>query len=508
MTLSLADKFLLELANRADPDGQVLAEFVPPTLEQFVKLAWPIIDKQPLVWGWSMGAVCEHLTAVTNREIRRLIINIPPRQSKSRLTCVLWPAWTWIEQPEHSWLFGSYSWNFAKRDAVLTRRLINSQWYQASYGHVYGWSSDQNEKMRYDNDRGGYRISTSVGGSALGDGADTRVIDDPLKPDDAESDIKREDVNNWWKNTWSTRINDPQTDAEVIIMQRLHERDLSGFILSEMGGYEHLMLPMRFEPERKCFTSIGFADPRKDEGELLNPDRFGETAVSELEHKLSASASGQLQQNPTPATGEIFKKYWWWFWVPEGIINPEPVMVKDEEGNWQQCPIITLPSRFDEYIQSWDMSFKETKDTSFVVGQVWAALSQRYFLLDQARDRMDFTTAKQAVIDMSERWPQAVAKLIEDKANGPAIMNSLRTDLHGLLPVQPYGNKIARARAISPLCESGNVVLPHPQVAPWVRLLIDELAKFPKGANDDQVDSLSQALARWAVKGKYTWAAP
>ena len=173
-----------------------------------------------------------------------------------------------------------------------------------------------------------------------------------------------------------------------------------------------------------------------------------------------------------------------------------PVRVRGSDGEMLSIPAIPVPAEFNTMIQSWDMAFKGLATSDYVVGQVWGARHADRFLLDQCRDRLDMPSTKEAVKRMSQRWPKAGAKLIEDKANGPAVIQELRRDVSGLIEVNPEGGKIARAHAVAAQAESGNIYLPHPAIAPWIEALIEEMASFPNGRNDDQVDAMTQALNR------------
>jgi predicted phage terminase large subunit-like protein len=466
------------------------------SLAAYAKAAWPLIEPgTTLVWGWHLDAVCEHLEAVTDGEIRNLLITIPPRSGKSTLTSVMWPTWSWIKRPEMRWLFASYAQTLSTRDALRSRRIIQSAWYQERWGHVYRLTGDQNQKMRYENDRQGFRIASSVGGSNTGEGADCLVADDAHNLAEIHSETVRQGVLTWWDEVMSSRLNDPKTGAKVIIMQRAHEADLAGHVLDQ-GGYQHLNLPMEYEPTTYSFHGH-VVDPRTELGELLCPDRIGAKENEDLKVRLgSAAYSGQYGQKPTPAGGGLFKEWWWRYWCPADQPMP-PVMVKNAEGEHVAIAPIPLPEQFEELIQSWDMAFKDLKTSDFVAGGVWGRLGSRKFLLDLSYGRMDFVKTCTAVQELSAKWPRAVAKLVEDKANGTAVMNSLRGKVSGLIAVEPEGSKFARASAVSPEVEAGDVFLPHPLLFPWVQPFIHEHTMFPNGAHDDRVDHTSQALARW-----------
>jgi predicted phage terminase large subunit-like protein len=475
--------------------AEVDQERASRSLREFVRQAWQVIEPStPFVPGWHIDAIIEHLEAITFGYIRNLLINVPPRHMKSLLVSVLWPAWEWIRFPERRFLYSSYAAQLSIRDSVKCRRLIESPWYQERWGDRFALTGDQNTKGRFENDRSGYRLSTSVGGAATGEGGDRVVCDDPHNVQEAESDSVRKGTLDWWDIVMSTRVNDPRSAAKVVVMQRCHQRDLSGHLL-EQGGWEHLRLPAEYE-KPGCTTSVGWSDPRTEQTELLWAERFGPEELESLKRSLgSYAAAGQLQQRPSPAEGGLIKRHWWRYYQPRGA-NLPPVIVRLPDGTERSIMALELQGR-GECIQSWDCSFKDLETSDFVVGQVWGNMGPNYYLLDQVRGRMDFPATLRAVRGMSNRWPAALAKLIEDKANGSAVIQMLSREIPGILPVNPEGGKVARASAASPLIEAGNVYLPHPQIAPWVNDFIEECATFPNGAHDDQVDAMSQALLRW-----------
>jgi predicted phage terminase large subunit-like protein len=381
------------------------------------------------------------------------------------------------------------------RDSVKCRRLIESPWYRERWGGRFALTSDQNTKGRFDNNRSGYRLSTSVGGAATGEGGDRVVCDDPHNVQEAESHSVRRATLEWWDVVMSTRLNDPRTAAKVVVMQRCHQLDLSGRLL-EQGGWEHLCMPAEYEPSRRS-TSIGWSDPRTEPEELLWPDRFGPDEINSLKRSLgSYAAAGQLQQRPSPAGGGIIKRHWFRYFQPRGA-NLPPVVAPMPDGTQLSIIAIEAPHRVDQQIQSWDCAFKDLQTSDYVVGQIWARLGSMYFLGDQVRAKMDCPSTVKAVRDMTTKWPATLAKLIEDKANGSAVIQMLTQEIPGILPVNPEGGKVARAAAVSPLIEAGNIYLPHPLWAPWVNDFIEECAAFPNGAHDDQVDAMTQALLRW-----------
>lgn len=489
---------------RPNARAKVEREYAARSLREFVRQGWPVIEPStPFVPGFHIDAIIDHLEAVSRGEIRNLLINVPPRHMKSLLVCVFWPAWEWSRWPERRFLYSSYAASLSMRDSVKCRRLIESPWYQARWGHLFRLTDDQNAKTRFDNNRSGYRLSTSVGGAVTGEGGDRIVCDDPHNVADVSSDAIRKAALEWWDVAMSTRVNDPKTSAKVIVMQRCHQRDLSGHVL-EKGNFEHLCLPAEYEGDKRI-TVIGFSDLRKQLGELLWPERFGPDEIAALKVSLgSYAAAGQLQQRPSPAGGGIFKRRWFRYWQPRGA-NLPPIIIHLPDGSTQTIIAVEAPRLVDEQIQSWDCSFKGLDTSDFVAGQMWARVGPRYLLGDQVRARMDCPATVKAVREFSAKWPQTYAKLIEDKANGSAVIQMLANEIPGLLPVNPSGGKIARAQAICPLVEAGNVYLPHPDHAPWVNDFIEECVQFPNGAHDDQVDAMTQAILRWNEPQEVTY---
>ncbi len=279
------------------------------SLHEYVKDAWEHIESAPFVDNWHIGALCEHLQAVTRGEIQDLLINIPPGCSKSLLTCVFWPTWEWSIDPSIRWFFSSYDQQLATRDSVKCRTLVSSPWYQRLWPGKVTIKRDQDQKTYYDTIDGGYRLATAVGGHGTGEHPDRIIVDDPHNVRKAESEAERQNVIDWWDLTMPSR-GLSRGARRVVIMQRLHHRDLSGHILSR-GGFVHICLPMRYERDRMPTTVLGWNDPRTEEGELLAKVQFPEDKVARLEKPLGAyGTAGQLQQRPQPRSGGLFKPQW------------------------------------------------------------------------------------------------------------------------------------------------------------------------------------------------------
>lgn len=379
-------------------------------------------------------------------------------------------VWFLILFPWKRIIFASYEADFA---STFGRRVRNTL---EDIGPRYGVlvASDSSAANRWETTAGGGMFTTGVGGPMTGKGADLLVVDDPVKnAEEAESETYRKRNWEWWQSTARTRLE--PGGAAVVVQTRWHEEDLYGKLKKDAieGGefWDELVLPAIAEDGDQLGRAIGDA---------LWPERYAVAALEAIKRAVGSRVWAALyQQRPSPDEGGILKRAWF-------------------NKRW-----LVLPSDCEEVLQSWDCAFKDTDGSDYVVGQVWGRRKAERFLLDQVRDRMDFPTTLQAIRDLSARWPQAIAKLVEDKANGPAVIATLSQELIGLIPVNPEGGKLVRAAAISPLLEAGNVWFPPATVAPWMQELVEECATFPNGAHDDQVDAMSQALHRMNEPGFY-----
>ncbi len=485
-------------------------ETLETSLIEFLRAGWRYIDPSPYVHGWHLEAIAEHLEAVTRGEIRRLIINVPPRTSKSSCVSVAWPAWTWAQStpgplsgPQTQFLFASYAQSLALRDSVKTRRLIESPWYQRYWGDRYRLTGDQNTKIRFENDQGGYRLATSVEGALTGEGGSVLVIDDPHNAVEMESETVRETTLRWWDESFSTRLNDPRTGAYVVIMQRLHEEDLTGHILSTQSSeWVHLCLPMRYDSSRHCTTVIGFSDPRSHDGELLCPERFGEAEVRDLEARLGPFATaGQLQQSPEPRGGGIFKRDWWQDWEPPDgkfpvmeyvVASLDPAYTQKEEND---------PSGFT----IWGIWRDQDGHARIMLMHAWRKrleLHGPYVERLPGEIERDYLRRAQPEWGLVEWVAHSCRRfkvdklLIEAKASGISVAQEIRRlyrdELWGVELVDPKGqDKVARAYSVQHLFSEGLIYAP---IREWAEMVIDEMASFPKASHDDLTDSATQAL--------------
>tara|TARA_R110002020_G_scaffold2343_5_gene10923 strand:- start:5675 stop:6952 length:1278 start_codon:yes stop_codon:yes gene_type:complete len=396
---------------------------------------------------------------------------------KSISVAVALPAWTWTIQPQKRFLFASYAASLSVRDSVKCRRLIDSPWYKDHFGETFSLTGDQNQKQRFENDKTGQRIATSVDGALTGEGGDIIVIDDPHNVREAESSAVREGVLEWWDQAMQSRLNDPKTGAFIIIMQRVHENDLTGHILAnEHDDWDHLCLPARYEigHPTPTQTSLGFTDPRTAEGDLLWPKRIDDITLTKLERSLGTYASaGQLQQRPMPKGGGILRAEWWVPWESNDLPEIEYV------------------------IQSWDTAFSTKEKSSYSARTTWGVFRQNgqmnAIVIDMWYDRVTYPElrriAQEAYYDFE---PDAV--MIEKKASGQSLLQDLRIAGIPVIEYMPDRDKEARAHASSALLEDGRIYFPSDKK--WAKNLIDICAAFPAGDNDDIVDTCTQAWLR------------
>lgn len=409
-----------------------------------------------------LDLLCQKLEAVERGEIKRLMVFLPPRHGKSEVVSKKFPAWYLGRNPEKEIIISSYSTDLALDFSRIARNTLRE--HASLFNVEIARDSSAVGRWGLEGVRGGM-MAAGVGGPITGRGANIFIIDDPLKNwQDAASETIRKSVWDWYLSTARTRL--APGGAIVLVMTRWHEDDLAGKLLSEAKAgngeeWEVINLPAVAEQNDSL---------KRKPGEYLWPERFPPSEYENTKRAIGSRLWAALyQQKPAAEDGQIFKRTWWKYYT-------------------------VLPAKFDEILQSWDFAFKETSDSDFVVGQVWGVLGADRYLIDQVRARMDFPASVQAIISLSARYPAAKRKLVEDKANGPAVISTLKRKIVGLIEVKPEGGKVVRAQAVTPECESGNVFLPAPIVKPWINEFVDECASFPNGANDDQVDAMSQAL--------------
>ena len=466
-----------ELDLRAIVKGLSLADVRRAIYEKsyyrFFLKAWEIVEHQTeLIPNWHIEFICNLLQAEAERvagggrRSKDLIINIPPRSGKSNLVTIFFNAWAWIQFPGLKFITASYGADLASSHSRKTRDLIESAWFQENWGDRFKIKDDINRLNEYENDKGGMRRAVGAGAGITGKGADFIIIDDPQDPRRAYSETERDEVNRWYDQTIYTRLNDQAVGVRVIVMQRLHENDLVGHVLSHSrDDFRRITIPAEMDRE----FDIHPPELKKEYRDgLYFPERFPRDVLNNFRKVLGARGyANQMGQSPAPDAGQIFKREWF-------------------TRRWK-----VLPGDLDVVIQSWDMAFKDTADGSKVVGQVWGKRGGLIFLIDQIRERLDFNGTIAAFLSMTKRHPAAWKKLVEDKANGPALISSLSSKVPGIIGVPKRDSKEAASYAVTPIWESGNVILPD---QPWVEEFIEEHVKFPAARDDDQVDAANQAI--------------
>lgn len=481
-------------------------------LEAYLADMWPIIEHgNPYVKSYHIDAMCDHLAAVTAGFIKDLLITIPPRHAKSITTAVAWPTWEWgpMKLARLRWIFSTYAQTLSVRDSNKRRRIIAHPWYQQRWGEAFHLGSAKylvDGSTRYENDLGGYHLATSVKGTNTGEGGDRIVVDDPHNVKDTHYEAIREGTVRWWKEVMPTRRNNPSKSSRVVIMQRVHEWDVAASCIE--SGFVHLNLPLEYNRKRHCHIRVPdrntgqivfeWQDWRREEGELLDEERFGPAERDQAKIELGTYAySGQFQQDPTPVEGGIIKGIWIRYWLPEGHA------AWDSMDALERAITVPLPRRMDTKTTSWDMAFKDAIENDLVCGQVWGKIKANHYLLEYVHDHLSFTKTKAAVLQLYRRHPDVARTLIEDKANGTAILDSLKDTIPGLVGFDPLASKTGRAHAVSPLFEAGQVYLPHRALRPTPpRGAMDpvgELTTFPNATHDDFTDALTQALIRMTV---------
>ena len=405
--------------------------------------------------------ICNALERIERGQLKRLMIFMPPRHGKSQTVSETYPSWYIGRNPRKRVIAVSYGDTLSRQFGRKNRSKL------AEFGHIFNvelaHDNNQTNNFSIEGEVGG-ALFTGIGGSVTGMGANLLIIDDPIKNRlEANSKTYRDRVFDEYQNSLLTRLT--SDGAVIIINTRWHEDDLCGRILEqEAENWEIISLPAEAEEGDLLGRDIG--EP------LWAEQGFDKEWLEATKKSVGSQTYAALfQQRPAPADGGIIKRAWFQFY--------------------------DLAPSFEEEIISVDATFKDKEDSDYCVLQVWGKKGADKYLLDQVRARMGFTETVQAMRTLSAKHPRAGAKLIEDKANGSAIIDYLRHEISGLIPVEPAGGKVARAYAVQPQIEAGNVYLPHPSNAPWIHDFIEECAAFPQGANDDQVDCMTQALHRF-----------
>lgn len=481
------------------------------SLHEFIRQAWHVVEPgAEFVDNWHLAFICEHLEAITDGHVledgtpyNRLLINVPPGTMKSMLVNIFWPAWEWgpCNMPHMRYICAAHQQNLAIRDSTKMRRLVTSDWYQERWGDRVKLTGDQNAKTKFENTATGFREATAAG-SITGGRADRVLIDDPLSVEGANSDAVRASTIEWFTEAVPTRLTSPKKSAIVVIMQRLHQDDVSGVILERKGfagTYDHICLPMRYETWRDGIeTKLGYTDPRTEAGELLFPSRFPVEVVDDLEAKLGPYATaGQHQQSPTPRGGGIIKDSWWQLWEPSEYPEIEYIVASldtaystkaDMKGDFSALTIWGVFSGdprsratrgVDRYGRDFDDNLPETYSSDLnavpkvILMHAWAERLDIHELVTKtAKDCQKYKVDK---------------ILIENKAAGHSVAQEMRRLFsHESFAVQMYDpksiDKLGRLYSVQHLFAEGMIYAPDKQ---WAEEVIKQVSVFPRGKHDD-----------------------
>lgn len=444
--------------------NEIEKEIYNNSLNYFIERSFYIINQgQKFVDNWHIEAISEALNEVYNGNIKRLLINMPPRYLKSVCVSVAFPAWVLGKDPTKRIIAASYSEKLATKHSTDCRLILESNWYKRVFSDTI-LSKIQNQKYKFSTTQNGYRFATSVGGTLTGEGGDILIIDDPHNPQNVLSEKQRNKVLKWYDNTFSSRLNDKKNGAIIVVMQRLHENDLSGHLL-EKGGWVHLNLPAIFEEE----TTINIGNFTKiiKKGELLFEKREGRGEIERIKKDMGEYVFNcQYQQKPMTENSGIFSKKWLQYY--------------NENIN------------FENIYLSFDTAIKAAVNNDPSVCSVWGKYQNFYYLIDLYREWLEYPDLKRKSIQLINKW-QPKAVLIEDKASGQSLIQDLKKELnYNIIPIKVVKDKITRFASITPVFEAGRVFIKDK--ASWLFDLEYELLTFPNSQHDDQVDSISQFL--------------
>ena len=458
-------------------------ELLEHDLGAFVREAWKFLNPgRELVWSWHYDFLCEHLMLVKQRKLRRLIINIPPRTAKSTIATMCFPDWVWTTEPSHAFLCASYSNSLSTDHSVARRNLLQSPWYQALWGEKFQLSEDRNLTTQFSNDCMGQMVATSTGSGAEGRGGDTAILDDPMSNQQALSDVERLAANRWVDGTLKQRLNDPATAAIIVIMQRLHEMDTTGFLLNqEKSNWTHIELPLEAEKKEHWVFPISGKVVEREKGDILGATRFPPVIVEEKKRNRMVWA-GQYQQHPAPLEGNLIKdkdiKYYG---------GKDPLTgAADEE----------LPLDFDFVVISADCAFKDLDSCDFVAVGAIGIKGRKRYVLNVINEHLDIDGTENVIRQERAKCQQlnpprhVSAVLVEDKANGPAVITRLKKNVTGVIEVNPQGGKVSRMFAASPEWQAGDWYVDRN--AAWRDPFVNQLKMFPNAAYDDMVDMMTQ----------------
>jgi predicted phage terminase large subunit-like protein len=464
-------------------------------LYKFFASFWNTFDPSPLVDNWSIQCMCEHVQAALERDIRRLIINISPRSSKSTVSSISSPAWWHIDHPYEKFWLVSHTQKLFTQNIVYARRILDHPLYRERWcdpkledHYRFTLSTDVNTKTRIENNQGGYILGGSPSSGALGMGYSVAILDDILDSEESNNPEMVQGVNNWFTQTFLNRSNDVRSDVVIIVMQRLASGDLTDYVMEKYGdqGWFLLNIPAKYDPDRTFISPIGFNDPRTKRNQLMDPNRLPEDFLA-VQAKDPLIYNTRYQQNPdAESDGNLIKAEW----------------VQETS---------TKPTSFSSMITVWDLAFTDEPTSTYTVGLVLGKSDGKYYLIDMYRDRIDAPAQKDAILKMRQKYPRSIVG-IEKRANGHAVMSMLQRDITNIYAFEPRlfgGSKEQRLSAVLPLFRDKQVYIYSPfEVDATIEqtysadVIKKELKAFPLAKHDDIVDCTAYGLAYLAQKGQ------
>jgi predicted phage terminase large subunit-like protein len=463
-----------------------IASYQTSNLSEFVKQAYSILEPgRPLVWSWNYDYVCELLTLMSRGQLLRLIVNVPPRTLKSTLITIIFPVWVWISDPTKRFMAASYSHDLSSQHSLKRRDLIRSRWFQDLFGDRFHLSGDCNRGDNFKNSHDGQMIATSVGGSVMGHGFDVGILDDPMSADQALSSTERNNTNGWITHTFMTRQNDPSRGAVILVSQRLHCFDPTGFLLEHQPGiWQHVKIPLVAEEDECWKFPLSQRVVLRKRGEVLQPERFTNNVIEQLSLERFTYAS-QYQQTPLPLEGNLIRysdvRYYRGF---------------DPQTN---LPDEILPENFDFKVISVDCAFKDLPTSDYVALIVIGTKGRKRYILDVVNRHLNSIETEKEILRLKNGYfPCSV--IIEDKANGPAVIQRLKLQVPGIIEIRPQGGKISRMCAVMGEWAAGDWYVPRN--ASWIAGFLEQLTAFPHAKNDDMCDAMSQAATWLTARGQ------
>lgn len=453
----------------------------------FCRAAWPHLHAgAKLNWTPGHDLICEYLTAVWLGQFKRLLINCPPRYGKSSITTILWPVWLWLQSPTLAFLCCSYEIDLSLNHNLDRRALMSSAWFRGMFGNFFQLATERSQAGEFQNMQGGLMQAASVNSKAQGRGGDYIIVDDPLSADAAFSETFRNETNSWFEHQLPQRLNDPAQSRIVLVAQRLHQNDPCGFLLAqEETEWTLLKLALIAEEDEVWTFPISGRVWKRKKGECLDPKRWSPRVVKERQRNRLIW-SGQFQQEPISATGNL--------------VHSDEIVYYGGRDPVTGVMDGSLPDTFDRKIISVDCSFKGTAGADYVALVVVGVVGARRYLLHVTNARLDLTGTENEIRNARALFAPISGTLVEETANGAAIISRLKEEIPGLVAISPEGGKMSRMQATAPEFQARNWFIERN--GPWTHKVVEQLTMFPVCKHDDLADAISQCSI-WLQENTY-----